>query len=105
MPHNSNTGIVLSSSFAHDNVTRAIATCSRKAFDGPVIGYGAGGQGTIERISSGSDGHFVRFVGLSCSDDAEAIQQARRLIEGQDIELWSGERFIARLLKKQNPPR
>ena len=51
----------------------------------------------------GSDGHFVRFVGLSCSDDAEAIEQARRLIEDQDIELWSGERFIVRLPQKQNP--
>ena len=51
----------------------------------------------------GSDGHFVRFVGLSCSDDAEAIEQARRLVEDQDIELWSGERFIIRLLKKPDP--
>jgi hypothetical protein len=51
----------------------------------------------------GSDGHFVRFVGLSCSDDAEAVEQARRLIEGQDIELWSGERFIVRLPPKQGP--
>jgi len=51
----------------------------------------------------GSDGHFVRFVGLTCSDDAEAIEQARHLIEDQDIELWSGERFIIRLLKKQDP--
>jgi hypothetical protein len=51
----------------------------------------------------GSDGHFVRFAGLSCSDDAEAIKQARRLIEDQDIELWSGERFIIRLPEKQDP--
>jgi len=51
----------------------------------------------------GSDGHFVKFVGLSCSNDAEAIEQARRLIEDQDIEIWSGERFIVRLLKKQHP--
>ena len=51
----------------------------------------------------GSDGHFVRFVGLSCSDDPEAIEQARRLIESQDIELWSGERFIIRLPQKQGP--
>jgi len=42
-------------------------------------------------------------VGLSCSDDAEAIEQARRMIEDQDIELWSGERFIVRLPKKQHP--
>jgi len=51
----------------------------------------------------GSDGHFVRFVGLSCSDDAEAIEQARRLIESQDIELWSGNRFIVRLQKNSDP--
>jgi hypothetical protein len=54
---------------------------------------------------AGSDGRFVRFVGLSCSDDAEAIEQSRRLIEEQDIELRSGERFIGRLLKKQQPSR
>jgi hypothetical protein len=42
-------------------------------------------------------------VGLSCSNDVEAIEQARRLIEGQDIELWSGERFIVRLPQKQGP--
>jgi hypothetical protein len=42
-------------------------------------------------------------VGLSCSDDADAIVQARHLIEGQDIELWSGERFIVRLSKNQDP--
>jgi hypothetical protein len=50
----------------------------------------------------GNDGHFVRFLGLSCSDDADAIEQARRLIEDQDIELWSGERFIVRLPKKRD---
>jgi hypothetical protein len=52
----------------------------------------------------GSDGHFVRFVGLSCSDDAEAIERARRLIQDQGIELWSGERLVVRLPKKQDPP-
>jgi hypothetical protein len=32
---------------------------------------------------------------------AEAIEQARRLIEGQEIELWT-ERFIVRLPEKQD---
>ena len=50
----------------------------------------------------GSDGHFVGFQGLSCPDDAEAIEQARRLIGSQSAELWSGERFIVRLEPK--PP-
>jgi hypothetical protein len=52
----------------------------------------------------GSDGHFVKFVGLSCSNDAEAIEQARRLSDRDVIELWSGGRFIVRLVPKENPP-
>jgi hypothetical protein len=51
----------------------------------------------------GGEGHFVKFQGLSCVDDAEAIEQSRRLIDNQDIELWSGERFIVRLQCKPNP--
>lgn len=53
----------------------------------------------------GSDGHFVRFVGLSCSGDAEAIEHARRLLDSQDIELWSGDRFIVRLEHRSSTPR
>jgi hypothetical protein len=53
----------------------------------------------------GHDGHFVSFEGLSCSDDAEAIKQARRLVADQDIELWSGDRFIVRLAHKPRPPK
>jgi hypothetical protein len=53
----------------------------------------------------GNDGHFVSFEGLSCADDAEAIAQAQRLVGNQDIELWSGERFIIRLQCKPDPPR
>jgi len=52
----------------------------------------------------GSDGHFVRFVGLSCPGDAEAIEQARMLLDSQDIELWSGDRFIIRLEHRPQPP-
>jgi hypothetical protein len=53
----------------------------------------------------GHDGHFVSFEGLSCTDDAEAIEQAQRLTGTQDIELWSGERFIIRLQPKPDPSR
>jgi hypothetical protein len=45
----------------------------------------------------------VRFVGLSCSGDDEAIEQARSLLDNQDIELWSGDRFIVRLEHKPHP--
>jgi hypothetical protein len=53
----------------------------------------------------GHDKHFTGFEGLSCTDDAEAIEQARRLIGNQDIELWSGDRFVIRLQRKPDPSR
>ena len=45
----------------------------------------------------GLDGHFVGIEGLVCSDDAQAIEHARRLVDSRDVELWSGPRFVTRL--------
>jgi hypothetical protein len=50
--------------------------------------------------SIGPDGRFIGFETLVCADDAEAIQKAKRLTEGHDVELWSGDRFIVRLFPK-----
>jgi len=44
----------------------------------------------------GHDGHFIRFESLICADD-ETIAKAKRLVADHDVELWSGERFIAQL--------
>jgi hypothetical protein len=51
----------------------------------------------------GSDGHFVGFEPLICADDAEATEQAKRLVDGCDVELWSGERSIVRLYRENGP--
>ena len=45
----------------------------------------------------GDDGHFIGFEPLICRDDIEAITNARRLVDGHDIELWSGKRFVIKL--------
>lgn len=45
----------------------------------------------------GDDGHFIGSEPMVCRDDAEAIAKARRLIDGHDVEIWSGERFVIRL--------
>jgi len=45
----------------------------------------------------GADGHFVGFEALICANDVEAIEKAKRLANGHDIELWSGDRFVIRL--------
>jgi hypothetical protein len=43
----------------------------------------------------GSDGHFFDSVPLECADDTEAIEQAKQLIDGRDLELWQRTRKIA----------
>jgi hypothetical protein len=48
----------------------------------------------------GADGHFVGYEPLTCLDDAEAIQKAQRLVDGHDIELWSGPRLVIRISRK-----
>jgi hypothetical protein len=43
----------------------------------------------------GSDGHFSNFQVVECADDDEAMEQARQLVDGHDIELWQRARKIA----------
>jgi hypothetical protein len=44
------------------------------------------------------DGHILGVKALVCADDAEAIDQAKRLaIVDHAIELWSGARLVTRL--------
>jgi hypothetical protein len=45
----------------------------------------------------GHDGHFIGYEPLVCPDDADAIEKAKRLVDGHDVELWSGPRFIIHL--------
>lgn len=34
---------------------------------------------------------------IVCSDDFEATQKAKRLVNGRDVELWNGSRLVVRL--------
>ena len=45
----------------------------------------------------GPDGHFAESEPIVCRDDDEATERAMRLLDGHDIELWSGERLVIRL--------
>jgi hypothetical protein len=43
----------------------------------------------------GEDGHFYDAAPLVCADDAEAIEQAKRLAAGRPVELWQLDRKVA----------
>jgi hypothetical protein len=49
----------------------------------------------------GADGNFTGSPkALDCDSDATAITSARKLLDGHDIEIWSGLRKIIRLPHK-----
>ena len=48
----------------------------------------------------GRDGNFIGFDSLDCADDAEAIEKTKRLVDGHDVELWSGPRLVILLSHK-----
>ena len=45
----------------------------------------------------GVDGHFVSCRAFGRADDSEAIIWAKQLVDGHDVELWSGVRLIGQL--------
>jgi len=46
----------------------------------------------------GIDGRFTGCNGMICRDDGEAVAKAKRIISDYDIEVWSGNRFVIRLV-------
>jgi hypothetical protein len=45
----------------------------------------------------GEDGHFSDCHARICSDDRDAVEWAKQLVDGLAIELLCGERFVAKL--------
>jgi hypothetical protein len=45
----------------------------------------------------GQDGHFIEAINLDCADDAAAVDSAKQLVNGHDVELWQQDRMVTRL--------
>lgn len=45
----------------------------------------------------GQDGRFIRSIALSCIDDEAAVESAKQLVDGHDVELWQRDRRVTRL--------
>jgi hypothetical protein len=52
----------------------------------------------------GSEGHFVGCEPIVSADDSDATEEAKRLVDGHDVELWNGTKLVARL-HHQAPPK
>jgi hypothetical protein len=50
----------------------------------------------------GLDGHFMKSDGFECADDNSAVKQAQLLVDDHDIELWCGNRFVAKLARSKS---
>jgi len=48
----------------------------------------------------GTDGHFQKVRELECPDDDAAIDAAKKLLDGADIEVWELNRMVVRLKHK-----
>jgi hypothetical protein len=48
----------------------------------------------------GRDGHFIEAIDLDCVNDAAAVESSRRLLDGNDVEVWQGGRMVSRLDRK-----
>ena len=44
----------------------------------------------------GQHGLFIRAVEMDCVDDDAAIESTKQLVDSHDVELWKGDRPVAR---------
>ena len=62
-----------------------------------VTSCGGQAQMTDYRVYvMGTDGHIANAILLDCVDDNAAIESAKQLVNGRDLELWQRDRLIAK---------
>jgi hypothetical protein len=54
------------------------------------------GMAEYRAYMMGEDGHIRSYRAFVCDGDADAMVWAKQLLDGNDIELWSGDRFVIR---------
>jgi hypothetical protein len=61
-----------------------------------IAGLGPARVSDYRAYVIGKDGRIVNFRAV-CDSDADATVWAKQLVDCNDIELWSGDRFVTRL--------
>ncbi|MBR1251332.1 hypothetical protein JQ609_30985 [Bradyrhizobium sp. AUGA SZCCT0169] len=49
---------------------------------------------------NGSDGRIQKRFDLTAADEGTAWEQAKRLVDGHDVELWQGTVKVAKLTRQ-----
>jgi|SRR5665213_684360 len=65
-----------------------------------ISGPGVAAMSDYRAYRIGEDGHVASFRAFVCDSDTDAAVWAKQLFDGYDIELWSGDRLVARLKSK-----
>jgi hypothetical protein len=47
------------------------------------------------------DGHFIGYEPLWCANDAEAVETAKQLVRGYDVELSNGPRLVTQSSREE----
>lgn len=50
----------------------------------------------------GPDGHIESRIDIVCRDEIDAKERAKALVDDHDIELWHGDRAIAKFRPEEN---
>lgn len=54
-------------------------------------------------LTVGPDGDFIGRKLIVCDDDEQAIEKDARLLDGHDLQIWSGPRYVRRLKAAARP--
>jgi hypothetical protein len=68
-----------------------------------LSGLGVAEMSEYRAYVVGKDGDVASFRAFVCDSDANATVWAKQLVECNDIELWSGDRFVIRLKSTGKP--
>jgi hypothetical protein len=81
-----------------------MSAIGRNLFFAPaIVGHPAGDfwSGRVQSLHRRPRREFYWLDSLDCADDAEAIEKTKRLVDGHDVELWSGPRLV--ILQSHKP--
>jgi hypothetical protein len=61
-----------------------------------------GSEGEYRAYIVGRDGHFIGSRTFVAANDDAAFEHARKIVDGHDVELWSGARLVGKLKSLSN---